>query len=272
MSNADTIERHIRIPVRRATLDGILFQPNLTPSDGESRVRTGAGWVASAERGVSAAVGKVSAPADYIPTGRSRGMVIFSHGSGSSHQSPRNQAVARKLTANGFHALLSDLLTPGEDQNPKNRFDIELLSSRLQDIVQWVKSQQIYSDVPLGLFGASTGAASALLASIALGSTIQAVVSRGGRPDLAMESLHQVRCPTLLIVGELDFDCIRLNREALDELRCEKRLTIVPGASHLFEEGDALDHVAELSVRWFKNHLHPAAHLHVPEPQHAPHP
>ncbi len=190
-----------------------------------------------------------------VPTTAS-GLVVFAHGSGSSRFSPRNAAVAQALNGRGFATLLFDLLTPGEETDRANVFDISLLAERLVDVVQWLgRREQMIANLPLGLFGASTGAAAALVAAARLPERIGAVVSRGGRPDLAGDALPMVRTPTLLIVGGADFEVIELNQAALGQLRAPKALELVPGASHLFPEPGAMDVVIELAVRWFEQHL-----------------
>lgn len=185
-----------------------------------------------------------------------KGLIIFSHGSGSSRLSPRNSYVATLLQRTNFGTLLFDLLTENEDQTYENRFNIELLTDRLIEVTEWVKLQYDTTDLPLGYFGASTGAASALIAASELGSGIKAVVSRGGRPDLAMSFLGQVVSPTLLIAGSEDTEVIRLNRMALSSLTSIKKLEIVKGATHLFEEPGKLEKVAVLAKEWFNKYLH----------------
>ncbi|WP_018145530.1 MULTISPECIES: dienelactone hydrolase family protein [unclassified Thioalkalivibrio] len=183
------------------------------------------------------------------------GLVVFAHGSGSSRLSPRNHQVARTLQASRIATLMFDLLTEGEDRTYANRFDIELLGRRLVQACQWAAAQPRLAPLPLGLFGASTGAAAALQAAAAAPETIRAVVSRGGRPDLAGAALPRVESPTLLIVGGDDTMVIQLNRQAqaLMHARCE--LQIVPGASHLFEEPGTLEQAAELAAAWFSKCL-----------------
>lgn len=183
-------------------------------------------------------------------------LVVFAHGSGSSRFSPRNRAVASALNAQGFATLLFDLLTPEEENDRAKVFDIPLLAERLIDVVHWVDTQPELARLPLGLFGASTGAAAALLAAAQLPRRVGAVVSRGGRPDLADGALEFVSAPTLLIVGGLDDGVIELNEQALARLRAPKAITIVPGASHLFPEPGTLDVVIEHAARWFNTHLH----------------
>lgn len=181
-----------------------------------------------------------------------KGLVIFSHGSGSSRFSPRNNYVARLLQQNGMATLLFDLLTRSEDLIYENRFDIDKLTQRLIETTQWVRRQNGVQDLAIGYFGASTGAASALRAAAFFGNEIQAVVSRGGRPDLALEELHRVEAPTLLLVGSFDTEVIRLNQKAYDNLQCQKKIEIIPGASHLFEEPGKLREAANVAADWFE--------------------
>ncbi|WP_212006665.1 dienelactone hydrolase family protein [Chitinophaga sp. HK235] len=182
-----------------------------------------------------------------------KGLVIFAHGSGSSRFSPRNNFVADVLNEHQMATLLTDLLTPSEDVVFENRFNINLLSNRLIKVSEWSMEQAALRQLPVGYFGASTGAAAALQAA-ALNKRIEAVVSRGGRPDLS-KNLSQVQAPTLLIIGSLDTAVIELNKQAYDELRCEKRMEIVQGASHLFEEPGTLDSVSNLAADWFERYL-----------------
>ena len=182
-------------------------------------------------------------------------LVVFAHGSGSSRFSPRNRAVAKALNRQGMATLLFDLLTPAEEQDRANVFDIALLTERLAGVVSWIDRQPELARLPLGLFGASTGAAAALVAAARLGERVGAVVSRGGRPDLADAALARVTAPTLLIVGGEDDGVIELNEQALARLPGDKALEIVPGATHLFPEPGALDRVIELATQWFANHL-----------------
>ncbi len=184
-----------------------------------------------------------------------KGLVLFAHGSGSSRLSPRNAFVARVLQDADIGTLLIDLLTEEEDEVYETRFDIDLLTDRLVAIVSWLKKNPDTKNLSIGLFGASTGAASALKVAAKLGKKIKAVVSRGGRPDLAMDVLDNVASPTLLIVGGNDFDVITLNQQAFQKLACEKQLKIVEGATHLFEEPGALEEVARLATNWFKKYL-----------------
>jgi pimeloyl-ACP methyl ester carboxylesterase len=182
-------------------------------------------------------------------------LVAFVHGSGSSRLSPRNMAVASALNNEGIATLLFDLLTPAEESNRANVFDIPLLADRLIDAVRWLNKDPLVANLPLGLFGASTGAAAALVAAAKLPHRIGAVVSRGGRPDLAGDALKMVRAPTLLIVGGADFGVIELNKEAFAQLQGPKALEIVPGASHLFPEPGALEAVIGHAAHWFERHL-----------------
>lgn len=184
-----------------------------------------------------------------------KGIVIFAHGSGSSRHSPRNQYVAKALQNTGMGTLLFDLLTAEEEmvdeRTGRLRFDINLLSQRLVDVTDWLAQYLKADNLKLGYFGASTGAAAALVAAAKRPEVIRAVVSRGGRPDLAEEALPKVKAPTLLIVGGEDFQVIEMNREALQKLKSEKTLIIIPGATHLFEEEGALEEVARLATDWF---------------------
>jgi putative phosphoribosyl transferase len=182
-------------------------------------------------------------------------LVVFAHGSGSSRLSPRNRAVASALNAHGIATLLFDLLTAAEEADRANVFDIPLLADRLVDAVRWLGEERSVAKLPLGLFGASTGAAAALVAAAKLPGRIGAVVSRGGRPDLAGEALDAVRAPTLLIVGGADWGVIELNEQALAQLQEPKALEIVPGASHLFPEPGALEAVIGHAALWFERHL-----------------
>lgn len=184
------------------------------------------------------------------------GLIVFAHGSGSSRQSPRNRAVAKALNRHGFTTLLFDLLTPIEEADRSNVFDIPLLAERLVEVVRWIDKQgPTIGGLPIGLFGASTGAAAALVAAARLPERISAVVSRGGRPDLAEDAIPMVRAPTLLIVGGADFGVIELNEEALARLPAAKGLEIIAGATHLFPEPRAMDAVIEHAVRWFDRYL-----------------
>jgi len=183
------------------------------------------------------------------------GLVIFAHGSGSSRVSPRNTHVAHALNRRGLATLLFDLLTEQEAAYRANVFDIPLLGTRVAEAVRWARANAETADFRIGLFGSSTGAAAALVAAAQAPDDVSAIVSRGGRPDLAGDWLASVRAPTLLIVGGHDFGVIELNEQALESLTCEKRLEIIPGATHLFEEPGTLDQVVELAGRWFETHL-----------------
>jgi putative phosphoribosyl transferase len=184
-----------------------------------------------------------------------RAVVIFAHGSGSSRHSPRNRYVAGVLQEAGIGTLLFDLLTRNEDTVYETRFNIELLTERLKSATLWLQRQPETTGLSLGYFGASTGSASALRAGADPGTHISAVVSRGGRPDLAGDALPRVKAPVLLIVGGNDLQVLDLNRRAYDMISAEKRLEIVPNATHLFEEPGALEEAAHLAAEWFKNHL-----------------
>jgi len=198
--------------------------------------------------------------ADLIVPQRAAGVVLFAHGSGSSRHSPRNQYVAKQLREARLGTLLIDLLTPEEDETYRTRFDIGLLTQRLADAARSLAREPQTKDLPVGLFGASTGAAAALEVAAAMPEAIRAVVSRGGRPDLASHAaLRKVKAPTLLIVGGDDAGVIELNEQAYAALGCVKHLAIVPGATHLFEEPGTLEEVARLAAEWFTRHLAPAA-------------
>lgn len=192
---------------------------------------------------------------DLAVPARARGLVLFAHGSGSSRLSERNRWVARALQRQGLATLLFDLLTPIEALDQRHVFDITLLGQRVQEATRWARQRVDTAGLPVCLFGASTGAAAALVAAADRPQDIAAVVSRGGRPDLAPGHLHRVQAPTLLIVGGDDVDVLELNRWALGQLRCTKRLEVVPGATHLFEEPGALESVAALAAEWFLTHL-----------------
>lgn len=191
---------------------------------------------------------------------KAAGVVLFAHGSGSSRYSPRNQYVARVIRESGVGTLLFDLLTPEEERidnfTREFRFDIDLLARRLIGSTKWLEGHAEASRLCPGYFGSSTGGAAALIAAAELAEIVGAVVSRGGRPDLAGDALHRVKAPTLLIVGGLDGPVITMNKDAYAQLRCVKELTIVPGATHLFEEPGKLEEVASLAAKWFVKHLH----------------
>jgi putative phosphoribosyl transferase len=192
----------------------------------------------------------------------SAGLVLFAHGSGSSRWSPRNRHVAQVLQQAGLGTLLFDLLTAAEEaedvRTARLRFDIPLLARRLLAATAWVRADTRTRHLPVGYFGASTGAAAALVAAAQRPEDVAAIVSRGGRPDLAADVLERVRAPTLLIVGGRDLAVLELNRQALAALQADSELAIVPGAGHLFEEPGALDEVARLAVGWFRRHLRAA--------------
>lgn len=189
-----------------------------------------------------------------IPEG-AQGIVLFAHGSGSSRHSPRNNFVAGILRTGGLATLLIDLLTEEEDMLYETRFDIDLLTQRLMAATQWLQNQPRTKNLAIGYFGASTGAAAALKAAASPKNVIGAVVSRGGRPDMAEPDLDKVKSPVLLIVGGEDKTVIELNKQAYNKLQSEKELVVIPGATHLFEEPDALEEVARLATDWFKQKL-----------------
>jgi putative phosphoribosyl transferase len=199
--------------------------------------------------------GPIRLPGELSDPGPAGGMVLFAHGSGSSRHSPRNRYVAGVLAAAGLGTLLFDLLTPGEEEDRANVFDIGLLAGRLAMATRWLRGRPGLARARLGYFGASTGAAAALWAAADPASQVAAVVSRGGRPDLAAPRLASVRAPTLLIVGGLDTAVLNMNRAAQVYLRCEHDLAVVPGATHLFEEPGTLEQAAELARDWFTRHL-----------------
>jgi putative phosphoribosyl transferase len=213
----------------------------------------------AASRPVRLRADGVELDGDLTIPARSDGVVLFAHGSGSSRHSPRNRRVAGVLRRAGIGTLLMDLLTEAEEAADARtghlRFDIPLLAERVVAATDWLRDEPTTQDLPVGYFGASTGAAAALVAAGEHQEIVRAVVSRGGRPDLAGPALGRVRVPTLLIVGGSDATVLGMNREALDQLRVEKALEIVPGAGHLFEEPGALEAVAELAVAWFGRHL-----------------
>jgi putative phosphoribosyl transferase len=193
-----------------------------------------------------------------LPAG-APGLILFAHGSGSSRHSPRNRFVAQIIREAGLGTLLFDLLTHQEEEEDMTtsefRFDIELLAERLLTATRWVEDDPELGELEIGYFGASTGGGAALLAAAVMEDRVAAVVSRGGRPDLAGEALSKVQCPTLLIVGGLDETVIELNQAALAKLHCEKEMWNIPGATHLFEERGKLEHVARLSAEWFRKHM-----------------
>jgi putative phosphoribosyl transferase len=213
---------------------------------------------AAGERQLAVPVGAVTLPGTLAWPERPRALVLFAHGSGSSRFSPRNAAVARQLRTAGLATLLFDLLTPEEAEQRANVFEIGLLAERLHGATQWISSLGDVAGLGLGYFGASTGAAAALQAAARPGAPVGAVVSRGGRPDLAMDVLSQVRAATLLIVGSRDEAVLELNRHAYARLACAKRLLVVHGASHLFEEPGTLEEAGRAAAAWFGEHLSPA--------------
>ena len=218
--------------------------PGQAPAEHEVRIPCGDAWL----------YGDLTRPADPL------GVVLFVHGSGSGRHSARNRQVAHKLQQAGIATLLFDLLTAQEEQTDihtrEHRFDIALLTRRIQDATLWALAQPDLQQLPIGYFGASTGSAAAIIAAARLGERIAAVVSRGGRPDLAGPvALAAVTAPTLLIVGGADHGVIELNEQAFEHLGGDKRLAIVPGATHLFEERGTLEQVAELAASWFTTHL-----------------
>lgn len=189
-----------------------------------------------------------------IPEGATR-LVVFVHGSGSSRMSPRNRQVAHALNRAGFATLLFDLLAEAEEVDRAAVFDIELLAARLAEVLVWLRERADVGSMAVGLFGASTGAAAALACAAEPGSNVSAVVSRGGRPDLAAAALPLVKAPTLLIVGGADDVVLELNEQAARQLRCEHRVLVIPRATHLFEEPGALEAVASAAIAWFDDHL-----------------
>jgi len=210
-------------------------------------------------------IGGVALAADVILPERCGGLVIFAHGSGSTRRSPRNRAVATVLNGAGLGTLLFDLLTEEEGGRRELVFDIPLLAERLEGATRWAIAQPNTRGLPVGYFGASTGAAAALRAAAALGETVRAVVSRGGRPDLASDRLPDVSAPTLLLVGGRDTEVLALNRRAGAMLRCPHQLTVIDGADHLFTQPGALATVARLAAEWFERHLFASAsHLGAP--------
>jgi dienelactone hydrolase len=217
---------------------------------------------ATVEKPIRIAMGEVALDGDLAIPSNAAGVILFAHGSGSGRKSPRNQYVARELQSAGFATLLLDLLTAGEEEIDLRtrhlRFDIPLLASRLVAAADWLARQPDTRNLPIGAFGASTGAAAALIAAAERPTTIRAVVSRGGRPDLAADALARVRAPTLLLVGGNDSGVIPLNEMALARLGGEKDLQIVPGATHLFEEPGKLEEVARNATSWFLEHLAPS--------------
>lgn len=211
--------------------------------------------ISALDKEVEVAAGPVVLAGHLSVPASARGIIIFAHGSGSSRNSPRNLAVARALNEVGLATLLFDLLTKDEESDRANVFDIELLATRLLDATTWLRQQKGLPQLPIGYFGASTGAAAALWAAADPSSHVMAVVSRGGRADMAATRLAKVQAPTLLIVGGDDDVVIELNQQAQAQLTCKNQLVIIPGASHLFEEPGALEQVGKLAGDWFLNHL-----------------
>lgn len=209
------------------------------------------------EKEVNIVADLLSLPGTLALPEKAGGLVLFAHGSGSSHFSTRNRYVAGVLQKAAIGTLLFDLLTQEEDQVYENRFNIELITTRLVKATEWLAGQEEAEGLAFGYFGASTGAAAALKAAARLGSRIKAVVSRGGRPDLAMEDLPQIEAPTLLIVGAWDEVVLDLNRQAFEKLKTTKNLEIIPGATHLFEEPGTLELAAKAATSWFKKYLAP---------------
>jgi len=211
------------------------------------------------ERSVHILLGQADLIGDLTIPEHATGLVLFAHGSGSSRLSPRNRYVAGVLNGSGLATLLVDLLTTREERidlhTREFRFNIGLLAERLIGLTEWRRAHPDLSALSLGYFGASTGSAAALIAAAARPQHVRAVVSRGGRPDMATSSLSRVQAPTLLIVGGADVPVIDLNRQAFDELQCDKKFDIVPGATHLFEEPGALETVAHLAADWYRQHL-----------------
>lgn len=211
--------------------------------------------VASLERTVTIQAGNAQLGGSLAVPPNARGIVLFAHGSGSGRFSPRNQYVARVLRDGGIGTLLMDLLEEWESEDRQKVFDIDLLAERLIGATSWVRDNPETDELAVGYFGASTGAGAALEAASKLGDEVKAVVSRGGRPDLAMKYLPDVTAPTLLIVGGLDWPVISMNQDAYEHLPGIKEIVIVPGATHLFEEPGTLEQVAELARDWFGKYL-----------------
>jgi dienelactone hydrolase len=205
---------------------------------------------------VTIPVGNKMLEGELLIPSKAKAIIIFSHGSGSSRFSKRNQMVAGNLHKKNFGTLLFDLLTVDEDMHYHNRFDINLLTKRLAGATEWLEKLPAAKNCRIGYFGVSTGAAAALKAA-ALLPNIAAVISRGGRPDLAIDALGEVKAPTLLIVGSLDGDVLQLNKTAYQKLKCEKKLEVIAGASHLFEEQGMMEQVCSLAGAWFEKYLLP---------------
>ena len=209
------------------------------------------------------AIGQRRLPGILAIPQRARGLVIFAHGSGSSRLSPRNAYAAAVLQKRGFATLLFDLLSAQESADRRNVFDIALLASRVEEAILWARAQSGISALPIGLFGASTGAGAALVAAAFAPDEVSAVVSRGGRPDLAGKALPIVMAPTLLIVGSNDPEVLALNREARREMTCKTELVVIAGAGHLFEEATTLDDALQAAGDWFTAHLQEAPNAHL---------
>ena len=211
------------------------------------------------EKEVTIPVGKAVINGNLTVPQGAKGIVLFAHGSGSSRFSPRNTRVAREINEAGIATLLIDLLTEAEEEIDEStgefRFNIDLLAQRLVHATEWVKKNPDTESLSIGYFGASTGAAAALIAAAKLPEQVKAVVSRGGRPDLAGEHLPNVKAPTLLIVGGDDTEVLELNRQASQQMTSERKIAVVPGATHLFEEPGKLEEVARLAIGWFSKHL-----------------
>jgi putative phosphoribosyl transferase len=242
-SVAEAVTRGARCPV--ATVRSSVPIPAAGPATGSDP-----------EREVVIPLGPHTLRGTLRLAGKPRGLVLFAHGSGSSRHSPRNRFVAGELVGAGFATLLMDLLTAGEGEDREKVFDVELLAGRLVAAAEWAAGEPEVSGLPIGLFGASTGSAAALIAAADHPELVAAVVSRGGRPDLAWDDLPSVEAPTLLIVGGDDEPVLSWNRDALAQLSCPKELAVVPGATHLFEEPGTLEQVARLARDWFTRHLH----------------
>lgn len=230
------------------------------PLDGQATPHRGDAARLPARLQFDVRIGPLGLPGDLTLVPGTLGLVVFAHGSGSSRRSPRNRMVSQVLHEYRLSTLLLDLLTEVESVDRRRVFDIPLLGQRLGEALQWSRADEHTAPLCMGLFGASTGAAAALAAAARYPSWVAAVVSRGGRPDLAQDQLARVLAPTLLIVGGHDVEVLKLNRSAQRCLHCESRLEVVPGASHLFEEPGALETVAHLAGSWFANHLPPRLH------------
>ena len=242
-----------RLQLARIKLDNISQGPWVSGKNSRGMAATSELSERSVQISPSGVIGDLRIPV------KARGIIVFAHGSGSSRLSSRNQFVARVLQEAKFATLLLDLLTVDEEdvdvRTRHLRFDINLLAGRLVHATRWLADDSAIRALPVGYFGASTGAAAALIAAAQLPQLVRAVVSRGGRPDLGGVAIPKVKAPTLLIVGGRDYPVIELNKKALNELQCEKTLEIVPGATHLFEEPGTLEQVANLACDWFSRHL-----------------